>query len=189
MSKTLVVNFFAGPGCGKSTTAAQVFAALKLRGVNAELVTEYAKGWAWQQRKIGQLDQFYLFGKQLHRESQLYGKVDVIVTDSPIGIAAFYAYRYCSPAIASAVKACHAAVRSEAVADYVDIVLQRTKAYNPKGRYETEEEAKQIDSDMRDFLYYQLGLRYKLRETTDLKPILDLIPQIQRAEEEIGDPC
>ena len=93
MSKTLVCNLHGGPGTGKSTTAAQVFASLKLKGVNAELVTEYAKGWAWQDRKIKPLDQFYLFGKQLHREYLLYDKVDVIVSDSPTAIAAFYAYR------------------------------------------------------------------------------------------------
>lgn len=175
MKKTLVCNFYGGPGSGKSTTAAQVFAALKLRGVNAELVTEYAKGWAWQERKIGQLDQFYLFGKQLHRECQLYGKVEVIVTDSPIGIATFYAHRYCSPAIAHALKMCHAAVRGEAAADYLDIVLDRTKQYNPKGRYETEDQARQIDIDMREFLRDQLGLTYHTSGTIDIQQIENLL--------------
>lgn len=175
--KTTVINMYGGPGCGKSTTAAQLFAALKLSGVNAELVTEYAKGWAWQQRKIGQLDQFYLFGKQLHRECQLYDKVDVIVTDSPIGIAAYYAHRYCPKAIAEAVKQCHAAVRLQGAAEYIDVVLERTKTYNPKGRFETEEQAREIDLDMRDFLYYQLGVKYHLQGTTNIPAILNLLNQ------------
>lgn len=181
MSKTITINLYSGPGGGKSTTAAQLFAALKLQGVNAELVTEYAKGWAWQQRKIGQLDQFYLFGKQLHRECQLYDKVDVIVTDSPIGIATYYAHRYCPKAIAEAIKQCHAAVRLQGAAEYIDIVLERTKAYNPKGRYETEEQAREIDLDMRDFLYYELGVKYQLRGTNDIQAILDLLPNHEAA--------
>ena len=176
MTKTLVVNLHSGPGCGKSTTAAQIFAALKLHGVNAELVTEYAKGWAWQDRKIKPLDQFYLFGKQLHREYQLYDKVDVIVSDSPTAIAAYYAHRYCSTTVAHAIATSWAAVRHEACADYLDIVLERTKAYNPKGRYETEEQARQIDVDMKAFLKDRLGVDYHLRGTTDIQPILDLLP-------------
>lgn len=40
---TLVVNLFGGPGSGKSTGAAYVFARLKMLGYNAELVTEFAK--------------------------------------------------------------------------------------------------------------------------------------------------
>lgn len=39
MSSPLVINVFAGPGAGKSTTAALVFGLLKSAGVNAELVT------------------------------------------------------------------------------------------------------------------------------------------------------
>jgi len=49
MSKPLIVDFFAGPGAGKSTTAADVFAKLKWRGVNAELIGEYAKDLTWSE--------------------------------------------------------------------------------------------------------------------------------------------
>ena len=45
---TLVVNFFAGPGAGKSSMAAGLFAELKFRGVNCELATEYAKDKVWE---------------------------------------------------------------------------------------------------------------------------------------------
>jgi septum formation inhibitor-activating ATPase MinD len=174
--KSKVINLYSGPGAGKSTTAAATFAALKKNGVNAELVTEYAKGWAWQQRKIGQLDQFYLFAKQLHRECQLYGKVDVIVTDSPIGIAAYYAHKYCPADIAEALRVSHAAVRNQHHAHYIDIVLERTKAYNPKGRYETEEQARAIDGEMREFLTNKLAIDYVVRGTDgDLQLITDLV--------------
>ena len=39
----LVVNLTGAPGAGKSTGAAYVFSQLKMRGINCELVTEYAK--------------------------------------------------------------------------------------------------------------------------------------------------
>ncbi len=38
MTKSIVINFFAGPGSGKSTTAAGVFFTLKTAGQKAELV-------------------------------------------------------------------------------------------------------------------------------------------------------
>lgn len=38
-----VINLFAGPGSGKSTTCAGVFSKLKLAGVNCEMALEYAK--------------------------------------------------------------------------------------------------------------------------------------------------
>ena len=38
-----MVNFYAGPGSGKSTMAAAIFSRLKWKDVNCELVTEFAK--------------------------------------------------------------------------------------------------------------------------------------------------
>ena len=43
MKKTLIVNLLAGSGAGKSTNAARLFAMLKDRGIETELVTEYVK--------------------------------------------------------------------------------------------------------------------------------------------------
>lgn len=63
----LVVNLFGGPGSGKSTCAAGVFTLLKLSGVNAELVTEYAKDLTWEKRHVTLANQHYIFGKQLQR--------------------------------------------------------------------------------------------------------------------------
>lgn len=175
MSRTTVLALYGGPGSGKSTTAASIFAHLKQEGINAELVTEYVKGWAWTDRKIGPLDQFYLFGKQLHRESNLYGRVDVLVTDSPIGVSAYYANKYAAPEIGAAMIANHAAVRAQRLADYVDVALVRTKAYNPKGRYETEEQARLIDGEMRSFMTDKLGIKFHECGTTDIQAIINLI--------------
>lgn len=43
MCNTIVVNLFGVPGAGKSTGAAYIFYRLKINGINAELVTEFAK--------------------------------------------------------------------------------------------------------------------------------------------------
>src|SRR4051812_30110643 len=92
--KTTLINLWGGPGSGKSTTAAGVFSAMKMAGVSCELVTEYVKQWAWRGDKIGDFDDVYLTAKQLRRESCLYGKVEYIITDSPISLGALYERLY-----------------------------------------------------------------------------------------------
>src|SRR5256885_11799690 len=96
MSKriTTIFDLYGGPGTGKSTSAALMYAMLKQKGVNSELVREYVKDWAWDDRKINTYDQLYLMGKQIRRESMLYGKVDAIVSDSPVMMGIYYSGRY-----------------------------------------------------------------------------------------------
>lgn len=154
--KTTVLSLYGGPGSGKSTSAAFMFAELKHNSVNAELVREYVKdNWAWEKRPIGVFDQFYFLGKQIRREAQLFGKVDYVVTDSPVWLVAYYAERYARRhirhATMSAVMGYYEQARVEGH-EHVHIWVRRSKAYNQAGRYETEEQARHVDSELRPFL-------------------------------------
>ncbi len=82
--KTIVINMFAGPGAGKSTQAALLFAKLKILGFNVELVTEYPKDKVWEESFKVFENQIYLFAKQHHRMWRCHDKVDIIITDSPL---------------------------------------------------------------------------------------------------------
>ena len=147
MSKqTTLINIWAGPGAGKSTTAAGLFERLKLAGHSAELVTEYVKAWAWRGEKIGEFDDLYITAKQLRRESALYGKVDYIVTDSPIGLGAVYETKY-RPA-SELMRNVSRALRDRQLAAGIrvlDFSLERTKPYVAEGRYESAEQALHVD--------------------------------------------
>lgn len=141
----IVVNFFAGPGSGKSTTAAGLFFNLKSVGVNAELVTEFAKDLTWAGRSKCIQDQLYLLGKQHNRIHRLKDEVDVVVTDSPILNNLAYAQSY---------PECFKDTVKWAFDQYdnINFLLSRTKPYNPKGRSQTEEESNEKQLQIRDLL-------------------------------------
>ncbi len=153
--KTTVVSLHSGPGCGKSTLAAEVFVALKQQGKSVELVTEYVKRWAWQGHPIkGWEDSLYIFAKQLRAESVLYGKVDFLVTDSPLGLCAAYEKFYRPDQ--TLVRQTYEQVRKQQAADGVvqnlDFHLMRQHKYVPEGRYESEDQARDVDRVIRDLI-------------------------------------
>jgi len=87
----LVINIFGGPGVGKSTLAAEVFAHFKKNKLNIELVTEYAKDLVWEERNNILKDQLYILAKQNRRLERLRNKgIDVVVTDSPLLLGKIY---------------------------------------------------------------------------------------------------
>ncbi len=91
---TVVVNLFAGPSAGKTTCAWEIAAELKKDGLVVEYVSEVAKEYVWDNRSDlldGTLEhQKDLYEQQNHRVQRLIGKVDVIVTDSPILLNLLY---------------------------------------------------------------------------------------------------
>ena len=142
---TIIVNFFAGPGAGKSTGAAWVFAKLKADGVDAELVTEFAKDKVWEQNKEVFKCQFYITGKQSFKISRCFGKVDVIITDSPIALGAIYADT-------EGLKQASLEEFNKYKSNNLNVFIERKKKYNPNGRNQTEAEAKELDKSAKNFL-------------------------------------
>lgn len=137
---------FAGPGAGKSTIAAHAYAKLKWRGVDVELVTEYAKDLVWEGRSQALDNQIYVFGKQLQRLNILVGQVDVIVTDSPLLLSCIYKTENLSQSFDSVVL--------DVFNDFnnINYFIERRNPYNPKGRLQTAEEAKIKNNEIKTFL-------------------------------------
>lgn len=140
------MNFFGGPGSGKSTTAAQTFGYLKMAGVNCELVTEFAKDMTWDGSHACLGYQPYVFGQQAWRLERLEGKVDVVVTDSPLLLSRVYA----PPSLPQSFR--DFVVWEHGRRPSMNFRLRRVKAYNPVGRNQTEGEAKDLDGRISDVL-------------------------------------
>ena len=141
----MIVNLFGGPGTGKSTSMAHIFAELKWRNIECEMAPEYAKDKVWEQTVAVLENQMYIFGKQHHRIWRLAPVVDVVVTDSPLILSCIYG-RKMTPEFKAIV------LQSFNVFDNFNIMLTRTKPYHPKGRLQTESEARDIDAEIRTLL-------------------------------------
>lgn len=143
--KTLVVNLIGGPSSGKSSMAAGLFSKLKWNKVRSELVTEYAKHAVWEESTFQLTNQIYLFGQQHHKQFILNGKVDVIITDSPIILGAIYD------------TANTPYLKELMLSEFnkfwnFNILLERKKEYDKVGRMQTEQEAIQKDIECKKFL-------------------------------------
>lgn len=167
---THVINLFGAPGSGKSSNSAALFSKLKAAQVNCELVSEYVKSWAWSGRTVATFDQALISGKQISRESILYGKVDVVITDSPVWLSAFYQEHYTNKSYVLPMVKGFIEHAEENGVQYHNFFIERTKAYNPKGRYETEEQARALDGKMHSWLE-GIGLDFKMVNEESLQEI------------------
>jgi hypothetical protein len=173
---TRVLNFFAGPGTGKSTTSAAVFAELKYRGVNCEYIQEYAKDKAWEFGKTVHLPkviqaQEYIFAKQHFRMRRCAGEVDLLICDSPLIMSMVYIEDdFELPSLRNVVLEAHNLYNN------VNVVLERCKPYNPKGRFQDEEGAKQKDKEILDILQKHNIMYTTMKADRDcVKTIVDML--------------
>lgn len=147
--RSLVVEFYGGPSIGKSEAMARLFSLLKQRHVSVEMAPEYAKKWAYEGRRIDGLDEFYIFGKQVHAECSLLGKIAVVVTDRPILMSTVYASLYAEDGIRQAITVSADAYLSETYRRHhqrIAILVPRVHAYETTGRFEDEAQAHLVDA-------------------------------------------
>lgn len=160
--KTTVINLFGGPGIGKSTLQADLYAYMKKQGYRVEMVREVAKKWAWAERPISPLDQLNIIGEQIKDESELYGKVDYIITDSPIMLGAFYMdFNHGEMFMQNMINEYMYFAEKNGV-EYKNFMLSRKKMkYDPFGRFESEYQLANLDENLQAFLY-EARLPFKL---------------------------
>lgn len=140
---TLIVNLFAGPGAGKSTLASGIFYNMKMKSLNCELVTEYAKDKVWEENWTALGVQFYVSAKQFYRQEVLIGKVNAVITDSPILLSTMYN--------SEKDEKLRELFNSFIIGSFkrlnnLNFFIKRKKKYVTKGRMQTQEEAVEIDN-------------------------------------------
>ena len=144
---TLVVNLYGGPGTGKSTGAMYITSLLKADGIDAELVTEFAKDKVWEENKEALSNQAYMFGSQYYKISRILGKVAVVVTDCPLLLNIIYNN---DERLGNAFNAVVLNVATSF--NVMDVFLKRVKKYNENGRMQTEAESDEISARIKTLL-------------------------------------
>lgn len=149
---TKIVNLFGGPGIGKSTTAAALFAKMKNAGHRVELVTEYAKDLTYACERNRLDNQLHVLAEQDLRQRRLLGQVDYVITDSPLLLATIYA-----KAPFNSGWFIDAAIRLFLSYDNFNALLWREKPFAAYGRLHGEEEARCLDIRIEDIIYATCG--------------------------------
>lgn len=147
--KTVVVNLFAGPGAGKTTCAWEIASELKKAGLVVEYVSEVAKEYVWD-GKTDLLDgtlehQQALYEEQNKRVQRLIGKVDAVVTDSPILLNLLY------------LKEHNEHFEQEVLHNFkrqknFNLFVQRGQTFEKEGRIHNLNESIKLDNELKDYL-------------------------------------
>lgn len=143
------INLYGGPGTGKSTLAARVFAKLRQQGVSCALVTEWIKMWAYEGRIIRGFDQIFSFANQMHSEEESLRYAGMIITDSPLFLQCMYADKHAK--IVSE-DLWNIARSYESTYPSINFYVERSGAYEQQGRWENAEQALQMDAHIKDQL-------------------------------------
>lgn len=135
------IQFYGGPGAGKSTAAAITLAYLKEHHVQAELVTERCKPAAYSKRM--QTQRFITQG-QIAEEDRWAGLFDkvTLVYESPALLGAAF-----QPALLDQLLN-----RERVLPPSLNIFMLRDSVYDTSGRIESQDEAIMLDRKIRDVL-------------------------------------
>ena len=147
-SRLTVINFFGGPGTGKSSGAAGLFNFMKSTGMSVDYVSEVAKDYTWEKRFHMLTEQDYIFAKQNNRLRRLVGNVQYAIVDSPLVLGLMYMPDD-FPAATHFSQFVIAAFNSYS---NINILLDRRTVYDPAGRNQTEDEAIEKDQQLQHFL-------------------------------------
>lgn len=153
---TIVINAFAGPGAGKTTSCLEIAEKLKKQGFVTEYVQEYAKELVYDNH-LTMLDghyehQFAILNEQMKRINRLYGKVDFIVTDSPILLNNTYLNEDKNTKVYSAYTDC--VNKLYGLYNNFNYFVERdTLAFEKEGRIHNLEQSIAIDNELKNMLH------------------------------------
>lgn len=175
--KLTVIQFFGGPGVGKSTTAAELFALMKKRGYKVEFVHEYAKELVWENRQALFTEQDWIFAHQHRSIRRLVDHdIDYAIVDSSILLGLFYAPTTFPKSFLAYVREVFDSY------DNINIFLNRNSEipYVQVGRNQTEAEALELDARIRRYFVEESIDKYEI-EAGDTAASLALTAVMQHS--------
>jgi len=143
---TTVINLYGGPSSGKSTQGAGLFYKMKQLGLSVELVNEFAKEVVWEGNVPLLKDQLYVLAHQHRKLVRLAGKVDYIITDSPVLLSIAYRDLYDGPMYSDLID--KLALECYNMYDNLNYMLLRPENFEETGRAQDFEQSLKIDNSI-----------------------------------------
>ena len=150
---TKIINLYGAPWSGKSTIASGLFFHMKMAGLNVELATEYAKSKLFEENTYVFKDQLYCFSKQHKKLREMNGKVDYIITDSPLLMSLIY--NSSEPELFNEL-----VLQYYNMYDNINFLLKRNHSYHTEGRLQTEQESDHVGEELENYLK-KYNIEYK----------------------------
>ena len=138
-----VINFYGGPNTGKSTKAAGMYYKMNLAGYNVELVNEFAKECVWEDNVPMLKDQLFMLAHQHRKILRLVGKVDYVITDSPVLLSGIYRELYDGALYSNLID--KLALECYNKYENINFMLDRPKTFDQTGRAQNLNESINID--------------------------------------------
>lgn len=161
---TRVINIIGGPGCDKSLFSAAIILYLSLHNKTVEQIPDFAKSLVWQKDYEALKNQYHIAQQQFRMLELLDGQVQYLVTEGSLPQILFYNEHHPD-------NICDVAKTKTQILEWykqhnnVNIMVERgDKKYVHTGRFQDEEQAREIDHGLRGILRRE-GIAF-----TPLKP-------------------
>jgi hypothetical protein len=175
MYPTKVINIIGGPGCDKSLFSSAIILNLNLRQKTVEQIPDYAKSLVWQKDFESLKNQYQIAQRQFEMIDLLDGQVQYLVTECALPQVLYYNENYAENICDVAKTRLHI-LEWYKQHDNLNILIERgDKKYSHTGRFQDEEQAREIDQALKKIL-----LREQIPFTT-LSPDIAAINAYARA--------
>ena len=149
---TRVINVIGGPGSDKSFYAAAILLQLNLQNRTVETIPDYAKSLVWQQNYQVLKNQYFIAQRQFEMLELLDGQVQFLITECSLPQILFYNETYPE-------NICDIAKTRTQILDWhhqfdtINLLVERgDKKYVRSGRFQDEEQARDVDRGLRALL-------------------------------------
>jgi hypothetical protein len=156
---TKVINIIGGPGCDKSLFSSAIILYLSLHNKSVETIPDYAKSLVWQKNYEVLKNQYFIAQRQYEMIDLLDGQVQFLITECSLPQVLYYNENY-TDNICDVAKTRAQILEWYKQHDNINIFVERgEKKYVHTGRFQDEEQAKNIDRGLRALLVRE-GIRY-----------------------------
>ena len=149
---TKVINIIGGPGSDKSLFSAAIILFLNLHHKTVETIPDYAKSLVWQQNFEVLKNQYFIAQRQFEMLNLLDGQVQFLITECSLPQVLYYNEHYVE-------NICDVGKTRAQILEWyhqhnnINILVERgEKKYVHTGRFQDEDQAREVDRGLRTTL-------------------------------------